>query len=109
MKIGIIQENFLVADFAGNAAKIESQILKVGSEADFFITPEMSLWGYPPQDLLLLDEYIAESQLVLEKLCQRLKNYCFLVGLAVAEKIKNMRSFKMLWLCVKWRAKKIFL
>ena len=49
MKIGIIQENFLVADFAGNAAKIESQILKVGSEADFFITPEMSLWGYPPQ------------------------------------------------------------
>ena len=83
MKIGIIQENFLVADFEGNAAKIESQILKIGNEADFFITPEMSLWGYPPQDLLLLDEYIAESQLVLEKLCQRLKDYCFLVGLAV--------------------------
>ena len=67
MKIGIIQENFLVADFEGNAAKIESQILKIGNEADIFITPEMSLWGYPPQDLLLLDEYIAESQLILER------------------------------------------
>ena len=36
MKIGIIQENFLVADFEGNAAKIESQILNIGNEADFF-------------------------------------------------------------------------
>ena len=59
----------------------------------------MSLWGYPPQDLLLLDEYIVESQLVLEKLCQRLKNYCFLVGLAVR---KNQGSFIILWLCFEY-------
>ena len=107
MKIGIIQENFLVADFAGNAAKIESQILKVGSEADFFITPEMSLWGYPPQDLLLLDEYIAESQLVLEKLCQRLKNYCFLVGLAV-RKNQNEELYNAMALCQDGELKKYF-
>ena len=43
MKIGIIQENFLVADFEGNAAKIESQILKVGSEATFSREAEMFL------------------------------------------------------------------
>ena len=107
MKIGIIQENFLVADFEGNAAKIESQILKVGSEADFFITPEMSLWGYPPQDLLLLDEYIAESQLVLEKLCQRLKNYCFLVGLAV-RKNQDGELYNAMALCQDGELKKYF-
>ena len=107
MKIGIIQENFLVADFEGNAAKIESQILKIGSEADFFITPEMSLWGYPPQDLLLLDEYIAESQLVLEKLCQRLKNYCFLVGLAV-RKNQGEELYNAMALCQDGELKKYF-
>ena len=107
MKIGIIQENFLVADFEGNAAKIESQILKIGSEADFFITPEMSLWGYPPQDLLLLDEYIAESQLVLEKLCQRLKDYCFLVGLAV-RKNQNGELYNAMALCQDGELKKYF-
>ena len=107
MKIGIIQENFLVADFEGNAAKIESQILKIGNEADFFITPEMSLWGYPPQDLLLLDEYIAESQLVLEKLCQRLKNYCFLVGLAV-RKNQDGELYNAMALCQDGELKKYF-
>ena len=47
MKIGIIQENFLVADFAGNAAKIESQILKVGSKQIFLLLLKMTHFGAP--------------------------------------------------------------
>ncbi len=112
MKIGIIQENFLVADFEGNAKKIESQILKIGAGADFFVTPEMSLWGYPPQDLLLLEEYIEESQLVLERLCQRLKDYCFLVGLAVKKKQAKAKITQGLYnavaLCQDGKVKKYF-
>ena len=67
----------------------------------------MSLWGYPPQDLLLLDEYIAESQLVLEKLCQRLKNYCFLVGLAV-RKNQDGELYNAMALCQDGELKKYF-
>ena len=53
MKIYLAQINPIVGDLRGNAAKI----LKISSDAhknsaDIVVTPELSLWGYPPKDLL---------------------------------------------------------
>lgn len=89
MQIGLVQENYLVGDFVGNAKKIERAILRLlqkNTHIDFFVTSEMSLWGYPPQDLLCLPEKIDAALQELEKLCTRLPEVCFLVGLATKNK-----------------------
>ena len=112
MKIGVIQENFLVGDFAGNAQKIVQAILKIleeQSEVDFFITPEMSLWGYPPQDLLYIAEAVDECLQTLTELCTKLSQVCFLVGLATKCKETNGKTlYNSMALCANGKVEKLF-
>ena len=51
MKIFLSQINPVVGDLQGNAEKIlEISAKAFQSSADLIITPELSLWGYPPKD-----------------------------------------------------------
>ena len=54
MRIALAQINPLVGDLQGNAERI---LMAAGEAqrdgADVLLTPELSLWGYPPRDLLL--------------------------------------------------------
>ncbi|MGB1622378.1 MAG: NAD+ synthase, partial [Synechococcus sp.] len=45
-----------------------------GQTADLLITPELSLWGYPPRDLLLLQDRVKLQGRVLNGLSQALAN-----------------------------------
>ena len=59
MKIAIAQINPTVGDLTGNAQRILSaagQASKLG--ADLLLTPELSLCGYPPRDLLMRPSFI---------------------------------------------------
>ena len=57
MKIFLSQINPVVGDLQGNAEKIlEISAKAFQSSADLIITPELSLWGYPPKDLLFIGE-----------------------------------------------------
>ncbi|ERG98075.1 MAG: NAD+ synthetase [Haloquadratum sp. J07HQX50] len=52
-RIGIIQHNPVVGDVTGNAEQISDEYNRLAeSSADVVITPELSLLGYPPRDLL---------------------------------------------------------
>lgn len=52
-RIGIIQYNPVVGDIAGNAARIAAEYAALlEDEPDVVVTPELSLVGYPPRDLL---------------------------------------------------------
>lgn len=53
--IVMAQLNFLVGDIDGNARRIVESARKARSEydADLIVFPELSLTGYPPEDLLL--------------------------------------------------------
>ncbi len=54
MKIALAQINPIVGDLAGNAAQILAMAKQAQSQqADLMLTPELSLCGYPPRDLLL--------------------------------------------------------
>ena len=54
MKFLLAQINPVVGDLEGNAKKILCIASKACSiSADFVLTPELSLWGYPANDLLL--------------------------------------------------------
>ena len=63
MKIAIAQLNPIIGDIVGNAQKIKQQaILASESQVDLMLTPELSLCGYPPKDLLLKESFIVQMQ-----------------------------------------------
>ncbi len=57
MKIALAQTNPVVGDLSGNFEKIENFCLKAAKAGcQFVATPELSLLGYPPRDLLAFRE-----------------------------------------------------
>ena len=92
MKLYLAQINPIVGDLKGNAAKI----LNIASEAhknssDLVITPELSLWGYPPKDLLFKNNLIVEQNILLDDLSKSIAiNFGDLgIMLGIAEKIDD--------------------
>ncbi len=61
MKIRLVQINPVVGNLDYNATLIKDTISS-SSEFDFLVFPELSLIGYPPQDLLLDKKFILEAQ-----------------------------------------------
>ena len=51
--VSMAQLDLTAGDLAGNRKKIIEAIEK-SREADILVTPELSLSGYPPEDLLFL-------------------------------------------------------
>jgi NAD+ synthase (glutamine-hydrolysing) len=74
MKVAILQLNPTVGDLAGNAARIEDAVRRATANgAALCVTPELSLVGYPPRDLLLDAGFIARTSEALETLAARLQ------------------------------------
>ena len=81
MKIAIAQMNCLVGDIAGNVAKIianAAQAKQYG--ATLMVTPELSLCGYPPEDLLLREDFLQACDAALEKLSAAISDITVIVG-----------------------------
>ncbi len=73
MNICMAQINTLVGDIRGNLRRV----LDVCEEqrekgAHLIIFPELTLTGYPPEDLLLRSDLVSQTAGALETLCQRL-------------------------------------
>jgi NAD+ synthase (glutamine-hydrolysing) len=76
VKVAIAQINSIVGDFAGNSAKIVDFCHRaVALGADIVVTPELSLVGYPPEDLLLRPSFYGKSEEALEALCGQLAGF----------------------------------
>ena len=81
MKIAIAQLNFTVGDLAGNARMILDAALRARAEgAELLITPELALTGYPPEDLLLRDDFLHASATALTDLARQAEGIAMLVG-----------------------------
>ncbi|HUF21937.1 MAG TPA: NAD+ synthase [Burkholderiales bacterium] len=81
MKIAIAQLNSTVGDLSANAAKIlefSERARTLG--ADLILTPELSLCGYPPEDLLLRDDFCAACERELQALARKLSGIRVVVG-----------------------------
>jgi NAD+ synthetase len=62
MKIGIAQMNTTVGDFSGNSAAILSAYRSlVADGAELVSTPELSIPGYPPLDLIFAGEFVERN------------------------------------------------
>lgn len=63
VKVAIAQMNSTVGDLSGNRAKIVDLSRRAfDAGADIVLTPELSLVGYPPEDLLLRNAFYAKTQ-----------------------------------------------
>src|SRR4028118_843254 len=73
MKLAIAQLNPTIGDLSGNA----QQILEAAKQAAnqgvrLLLTPEISLCGYPPRDLLLNPAFVESMASTLQKLAEDL-------------------------------------
>ena len=83
-RIAIAQLNFLVGDIDGNATKIiEAARYASSQSASLVIFSELSLIGYPSEDLLLRDDFIGQAERGLSQLAARLYSEVPEVGVIV--------------------------
>ncbi|MCT4534904.1 NAD+ synthase [Halodesulfovibrio sp.] len=75
MKVALLQLNPVVGDVSGNIKKIVEAVKKAAKDgAQLCVTPELSVCGYPPRDLLLREDFIDGCQNSLKELAEQLKD-----------------------------------
>ena len=63
LRVAIAQMNCVVGDFEYNKARIESFLEEAASfGVDLVLFPELALTGYPPEDLLLKNDFIEKNK-----------------------------------------------
>ena len=81
IRIALAQINPIVGDFAGNTAKIISSIERAREiGADIVAVPELSLPGYPPEDLLLKPQFITANLRALDRIIDASSGIISIVG-----------------------------
>ncbi|MEC9326495.1 MAG: NAD+ synthase [Verrucomicrobiota bacterium] len=81
MKIGIAQLNSIVGDLSGNAESIVLAYNELVSKgADIVITPELSLTGYPPRDLVFKSTFVPKNLEALDDIMARVGSVPLMVG-----------------------------
>ncbi len=81
MRIALAQLNTTVGDIAGNERLVlEAYRRGVEAQVELVVTPELSLTGYPPRDLLLRGSFIQANQAALERLAAAVGEVGLIVG-----------------------------
>jgi NAD+ synthase (glutamine-hydrolysing) len=81
IRIALAQINPTVGDFAGNADKIIASIERArAAGAEIIAVPELSLPGYPPEDLLLKPQFIESNLRALGEIVSASKGIVAIVG-----------------------------
>ncbi|MCA3218504.1 MAG: NAD+ synthase [Burkholderiales bacterium] len=76
VRVAIAQINCTVGDFEGNSRRILEMASQAAREgADVLLTPELSLCGYPPEDLLLRRSFYGAADRTLQMLAAKLLEF----------------------------------
>ncbi|NOZ09921.1 MAG: NAD+ synthase [Gammaproteobacteria bacterium] len=88
LKIALGQIDTRVGDVAGNVEKVLSALQRARDElgCNLIVFPELTLTGYPPEDLLLRPGFIARAERGLDTLCQQVSAIDVIVGHPSLEK-----------------------
>jgi len=81
-KIALAQLNLLVGDVHGNATRVIATTRRARAEfnADLVVFPELTLSGYPPEDLLFHRGFRRQIELGLDRLRQEIQDASVVVG-----------------------------
>ncbi|ROH88616.1 NAD+ synthase [Pseudomethylobacillus aquaticus] len=81
MQLAIAQINCTVADLSGNTDKIIACARRAQHMgASLLLTPELAISGYPPEDLLLRDDFLTACAAALARLAAAVPEMTLLVG-----------------------------
>ena len=96
LKIAIYQMNSIVGDLSGNTDKLIAQINQAKScAAQLFIAPELAIAGYPPEDLLLREDFYRRCLIELDRLLE-IDGITMLIGCPYRVGQENFNSLFML-------------
>jgi NAD+ synthase (glutamine-hydrolysing) len=81
VKVALVQLNYIIADFKGNAEKIVSHIEKAKDlGADLVVFSELSVTGYYPHDLLEKKEFIEKAEDTVRKIAGHCRGIAAIIG-----------------------------
>jgi NAD+ synthase (glutamine-hydrolysing) len=85
MRIALAQFNASVGNIKGNTEKMEKLSIKAYDlGANIVVFPEMSVCGYPPEDLLLKKSFLDNNRSAIEYLAKKCPEIIMIVGFAEA-------------------------
>ncbi|MGR9107082.1 MAG: nitrilase-related carbon-nitrogen hydrolase, partial [Gammaproteobacteria bacterium] len=100
MKLGVAvaQLNLLVGDIEGNRDRIlnAAEYARSNLSADVVVFPELTISGYPPEDLLLRRDFLTRSRDALAELAAEAREISMVVGFPEAAKNKLFNSAAVL-------------
>jgi NAD+ synthase (glutamine-hydrolysing) len=80
-RIALAQIDTTVGDIAGNVAKAQENIARARhQEAELVLFPELTVTGYPPEDLLLKEHFLADARRAVDRLADETKGIVAIVG-----------------------------
>jgi predicted amidohydrolase len=75
-----------VGDLAGNEAKILADYAKAeAAGCDVVVYSELTITGYPPEDLLLKKAFVRDNQLAVERIAKATQKCAALIGFVKAD------------------------
>ena len=81
MRVGLAQVNPTVGDLVGNVALIlREYAMAAGAGCDIVAFPELSITGYPPEDLVLKPGFLADNMRALNTVVEATGNCMAVVG-----------------------------
>jgi NAD+ synthase (glutamine-hydrolysing) len=81
MRLALSQMNATVGDIAGNAELILADLRRAADAgAELVLFPELALTGYPPEDLLLKEHFLADARRALDELAAEVTGTVAIVG-----------------------------
>ena len=81
MRLALCQLNATVGDIAGNARRVREGVAGAREAgAQLVLFPELTLTGYPPEDLLLKEHFLADARSALEQVAADTHGIVAVVG-----------------------------
>ncbi len=106
LRVALAQFNASVGDIAGNIETMQRLYTEAADlGADIVVFPEMSVCGYPPEDLLLKKHFLTDNRLALEELTKNCPDKTIITGFA---ELDESASFNSLAVLENSRIKKIY-
>ncbi len=96
-KIALAQLNTTVGDFAGNSNLIVDYLVRAKkAQAQLVVFPELTVCGYPPEDLLLKKHFIENNLKAISSLAKKVNGIVAVIGFVDADskgRIYNAAAF----------------
>ena len=97
MRLALAQFNASVGDIKGNVNRMQNLSIKAFElGADIVVFPEMSVCGYPPEDLLLKEQFLNDNRLAVEYLAKNCPDITIITGFPEANEKGYYNSLAVL-------------